>query len=83
MFDILIHAKFCDYEPKEDSVDSSSNSCLHKLTLPFPYYTKAPLFFNRSGGPWVSSPDESRPFGRSNPSASRLKSLPKAIVVMC
>ena len=32
-------------------------------------------------GPRVSSQDESRPFGRSNPSASRLKSLPKAVVV--
>ena len=33
-------------------------------------------------GPRVSSQDESRPFGRSNPSASQLKSLPKAVVVM-
>ena len=86
---LIVHAKGCESEHKDDSVDSSSNSRLqnvwyHYLScLSLTILYKTPLFSNRSGGPGVSSPDGSRPFGRSNPSALRLKSLPKAIVVMC
>lgn len=49
------------------------------LVLPIP---NTPLFSDTCRSPWVSSEDKSRPFGRSNPSASRRKSLPKAVVVM-